>query len=67
LERNNFVGFGSHEGVSLEACAYTMVESCKLNAVSTYEYIKKVLTIIGEDKEDENDYSCLLPSVLIVK
>ena len=55
--RNNFVGFGSHEGASLGACAYTMVESCKLNAVSPYEYIKKVLTIIGEDKEDENDYS----------
>jgi len=65
--RKNFVGFGSHQGASLGACAYTVVETCKLNTISAYEYIKKVLTLIGDEKEDTNDYSALLPSVLAVK
>lgn len=65
--RSNFVGFGSHQGAGLGACAYTFVETCKLNTISAYEYIKKVLTLIGDEKEDTNDYSALLPSVLAVK
>ncbi len=65
--RSNFVGFGSHQGAGLGACAYTFVETCKLNTISAYEYIKKVITLIGDEKEDTNDYSALLPSVLAVK
>lgn len=65
--RKNFVGFGSHQGASLGACAYTVVETCKLNAISAYEYIKKLLTLIGDEKEDTNDYFALLSSVLAVK
>jgi hypothetical protein len=65
--RKNFVGFGSYQGASLRACAYTVVETCKLNMISAYEYIKKVLTLIGDEKEDSNDYSALLSSVLAAK
>lgn len=65
--RKNFVGFGSHQGASLGACAYTLVETCKLNTISAYEYIKKVLTLIGDEKEDTNNYSDLIPSILTVK
>ena len=65
--RKSFVGFGSHQGANLGACAYTVVETCKLNTISAYEYIKKVLTLIGDEKEDSNDYSELLPSLLTVK
>nr|WP_235816377.1 transposase [Bacteroides ihuae] len=65
--RSNFVGFGSHQGAGLGVCAYTFVETCKLNTILAYEYIKKVLTLIGYEKEDTNDYFALLPSVLAVK
>jgi hypothetical protein len=58
--RKNFVVFGSHKGASLGACAYTVVESCKFNTISAYEYIKRVLTLIGDEKEDTNDYFALL-------
>ena len=67
VDRNNFVGFASHQGAGLGACAYTFVETCKLNTISAYEYIKKMLTLIGDEKEDTDDYSALLPSVLAVK
>lgn len=55
--RKIIIGFGSHRGASLGACVFAVVETCRLNKISEYEYIKKVLTLVGDEKEDINDIS----------
>lgn len=45
--RGNWLFFGSEEGGKWGAAAYTLIESCKLNDVNPFEYLRDVLVRVS--------------------
>jgi len=44
LGRKNYLFAGSHEGAINAAIIYSIIETCKLNGINTFDYIRDVLT-----------------------
>lgn len=44
LGRKNYMFAGSHDGAATAAIIYSIIETCKLNRVNTFRYLKDVLT-----------------------
>jgi transposase len=47
LGRKNYLFAGSHEGAKRAAVLYTLLNTCKLNGVNSYDYLRDVLTRIN--------------------
>jgi len=46
IGRKNWLFAGSHEGAANAAILYSLIETCKLNDINTFEYFKDVLSRI---------------------
>ncbi len=44
LGRKNYMFAGSHDGAKNAATIYSIIETCKLNGINTFAYLKDVLT-----------------------
>jgi transposase len=44
LGRKNYLFAGSHEGAKNAAILYSIIETCKLNGINPFAYLKDVLT-----------------------
>lgn len=44
IGRKNYLFAGSHEGAKRAAIIYSIIETCKLNAINPWDYINNVLT-----------------------
>jgi transposase len=47
LGRNNWIAFGGHRGGEIAAAFYSLIETCKLHDVNTYEYFTDMLSRIA--------------------
>ena len=61
IERSNSKSFGSHEGVESSAVYHTIIATCKAQAVSVCEYLKKFFTACVNGR---TDYENLTPMML---
>jgi hypothetical protein len=61
IERSNSKSFGSHEGVESSAVYHTIIATCKAQAISVCEYLKKFFTACIEGR---TDYENLTPMML---
>ena len=61
IERSNSKSFGSHEGVESSAVYHTIIATCKAQAISVYEYLKKFFTACVNGR---TDYENLTPMML---
>ena len=52
IERSNSKSFGSHEGVESSAVHHTIIATCKAQAISVCEYLKKFFTACVEGRTD---------------
>lgn len=59
LGRKNWMFAGSHEGAMRAAIFYTLINSCRLNKVNTWQYFNNVLPRLV--KASPNEISQLLP------
>jgi transposase len=57
--RNNWLFAGSHGGASNAALFFSLINSCKLNKVNSYDYLRDVITRI--DSHPNKDIASLLP------
>ena len=58
LGRKNWLFAGSHEGAMRAAIFYTLLNSCRLNQVNTWQYFNDVLPRLAKASADE------IPSLL---
>jgi transposase len=56
VARKNFLFVASPEGGRWAAGAYTLIESCKINGVEPYAYLKDVLTRIWTHPQSQIDF-----------
>ena len=52
IERSNSKSFGSHEGVESSAVYHTIIATCKAQAISVCEYLKKFFTACVDGRTD---------------
>lgn len=50
IGRKNYLFAGSHDGAKRAAILYSLLNTCKLNKVNPWEWLKDVLTRINSDK-----------------
>ena len=48
LGRNNWIALGSHRGGHLAAIYFSLIETCKIYKINSYEYLTDVLTRIND-------------------
>jgi hypothetical protein len=60
LGRKNWLFAGSHEGAMRAAIFFTLINSCRLNKINTWQYFNDVLPRIAADPH--RDLSSLLPN-----
>ena len=61
IERSNSKSFGSHEGVESSAVYHTIIATCKAQAISVCDYLKKFFMACVEGR---TDYENLTPVML---
>ncbi len=52
LGRKNWLYAGAERGGHAAATALSLIETCKLNGINPYEYLKDVLARIGSHRRD---------------
>lgn len=50
LGRKNYLFAGSHDGAESAAVIYSIIETCKLQGVNTYDYVRDILTRLPSQK-----------------
>ena len=61
IERKNKMAFGSHQGAETSTVYHTFVATCKMAALSFYQFLKNYLTAFMEGR---TDYENLTPAIL---
>lgn len=62
LGLNNYLFFGNHKNAKRGAIIYTIVESCKLNGVNVFEYLKEVFS---KEPQVGETYEEMLPNKML--
>ncbi len=60
LGRKNWLFAGSHEGAMRAAIFFSLINSCRLNKVNTWEYFTDVLPRLGSTRSE--NLPALLPN-----
>lgn len=59
IERKNKMAFGSHQSAETSTVYHTLIETCKMGALSFYQFLKNYLTAFMEGRTDfENLAPC---------
>ncbi len=61
IERTNKMAFGSHRGAETSTVYHTFIATCKMGALSFYQFLKNYFTAF---MEGHTDYENLMPAIL---
>lgn len=61
IERKNKMAFGSHKGAETSTVYHTFISTCKMGALSFYQFLKQYLTAFMEGR---TDFENLTPAIL---
>jgi hypothetical protein len=61
IERKNKMAFGSHKGAETSTVYHTFIGTCKMGALSFYQFLKQYLTAFMEGR---TDFENLTPAIL---
>lgn len=61
IERKNKISFGSHQGAETSTVYHTFIATCKISALSFYQFLKNYFTAFMEGR---TDFENLTPAIL---
>lgn len=61
IERKNKVAFGSHQGAETSTVYHTFTATCRMGALSFYQFLKNYFTVFMEGR---TDFENLPPAIL---